>query len=82
MPKYNPTYLKNDLRKSKGIIAGKTIGTYKPNRELIEKLDAQFCDLILKDETIISDDRIIPKIFMGHRTKRILRIERKEYQTY
>ena len=40
LPKYNPTYLKNDLRKSKGIIAGKTIGTYKPNRELIEKLDA------------------------------------------
>ena len=62
LPKYNPTYLKNDLRKSKGIIAGKTFGTYKPNRELIEKLDAQFCDLILKDETIISDDRIIPKI--------------------
>lgn len=22
------------------------------------------------------------KIYMGHRTKRILRIERKEYQTY
>ena len=38
LPKYNTTYLKNDLRKSKGIIAGKTIGTYKPNRELIEKL--------------------------------------------
>lgn len=25
---------------------------------------------------------IIALIFMGHRTKRILRIERKEYQTY
>ena len=25
---------------------------------------------------------IILLVFMGHRTKRILRIERKEYQTY
>ena len=24
----------------------------------------------------------LPKLSMGHRTKRILRIERKEYQTY
>lgn len=62
LPKYNPTYLKNDLRKTKNIIAGKTSGTYRPNRELIEKLDVQFCDLILKDETIISDDIIVPKI--------------------
>ena len=30
------------------------------------------------------DDEILTKFlgYMGHRTKRILRIERKEYQTY
>ena len=39
-----------------------------------------------EQETVLSKKNyiilIIGSIFMGHRTKRILRIERKEYQTY
>lgn len=31
---------------------------------------------------LFSTEEVQTKAFMGHRTKRILRIERKEYQTY
>lgn len=66
--KYNPTYLKNDLRKSKDIIAGKIPGTYKPNRALIATLDKKYKILFEKSEEIISLDAIIPEtLYQGTR---------------
>lgn len=38
LPKYNQTYLKNDLRKSKNITIGKKPNTYKPQRKFLDEM--------------------------------------------
>ena len=38
LPKYNQTYLKNDLRASKNVIKGLKFNTYKPSRKYIDEM--------------------------------------------
>lgn len=60
LPKYNITYLKRDLAKSKAVIStGK--GSYKPSRDSIIKFDNEFSELFYKSEDVISCDSIIPE---------------------
>ena len=55
------------VEKTPGIVA------FVPQKFIVQPDAVHF----IKDNTISVKD-----VFMGHRTKRILRIERKEYQTY
>lgn len=60
LPKYNVTYLKQELQKSKAVVSiGK--GCYKPSRESILRLDTEFCNLLKKSEEVVSCNSIIPE---------------------
>lgn len=61
LSKYNPTYLKSDLKKSKNVISAGKIGYFRPSKDYILRLDTEFCHLFKKSEDIISCDSIIPE---------------------
>lgn len=61
LPKYNPTYLKNDLRSSKNITKGIRPNSYKPVRKYIDELGEKYDFALVKSEEIISDDSILPE---------------------
>lgn len=60
LPKYNQTYLKEDLRKSKNITKGITHNTYKPVRKYQDDMEQQYQFVVERSEEIISDDSILP----------------------
>jgi len=61
LSKYNPTYLKAALKKSKNVISAGKSGYFKPSKDYIIKLKSEFDYLINKSEEIICNDLIIPK---------------------
>ena len=61
LAKYNPSYLKEDLRKSKNITKGTSLNCYKPHRNLITLFNSKFNFVIEKDENIETDDTILPE---------------------
>jgi len=60
LAKYNPSYLKEDLRKSKNITKGNQLNFYKPHRNFINTLNSKFNFVIEKDENVDTDDTILP----------------------
>jgi len=60
LSKYNPTYLKNDLRKSKNITVGLKQNTYKPQRKFLDEMLIKYPFVQTKNEEIHTDDYIIP----------------------
>lgn len=60
LSKYNPTYLKTDLRKSKKITIGVLNNTYKPQRKFLDEMLAKYQFVETKNEDIHTDDFIIP----------------------
>lgn len=61
LSKYNATYLKSDLKKSKNVISTGKNGFFKPSKDYLLRLDAEFSHLFKKSEDIISCDSIIPE---------------------
>lgn len=64
LPKYNPTYLKQDLRASKNITKGERPNSYKPVRKCIDELNDKYHFVLSRTEEIISDDTILPDILL------------------
>lgn len=60
LPKFNPTYLKEGLRKSAKACKGSAPNLYKPQRKFLDEMAATFPFVIERDEEIIADDVIIP----------------------
>ena len=61
LAKYNPSYLKEDLRKSKNITVGVKTNYFKPHRNLITLLNSKLNFVVEKDENIETDDTILPE---------------------
>lgn len=66
LPKYNQTYLKNDLRVSKNITKGLKTNTYKPVRRYIDEMSEKYNFVITKSEDILTDDSILPDSLITH----------------
>jgi hypothetical protein len=64
LPKYNPTYLKEELRLSKSITKGILPGTYKPVRKYQDDMSLKFPFVEVRSEDIITDDIILPDNLM------------------
>ena len=64
LAKYNPTYLKEALRKCKDVSRDSKIGTYRPLRSYIEKMNIKFPFVEVISEDILTDDTIIPNILV------------------
>ncbi len=62
LPKYNPTFLKRDLRASKNVTKGAKTDTYVPVRKYIDSMNDLFPFAIKINEEIHTDDSIIPDI--------------------
>lgn len=60
LPKYNVTYLKNDLRTSKNTTKGSKANSYKPVNKYLDELAEKHPFVITKSEEIIGDDSILP----------------------
>lgn len=54
----------------------------RSNNRMLAGVCAGLADYFGWDVTVVRIIYSFATVFMGHRTKRILRIERKEYQTY
>jgi hypothetical protein len=65
LPKYNQTYLKNDLRLSKNITKGSRPNSYKPVLKYIDEMNYKFPFVISINEDIITDDSILPDILLS-----------------
>ena len=68
LPKYNPTYLKNDLRASKNVTKGSKLNTYKPVSKYSQELSIKFPFVNSQSEEILTDDTILPDILF-HSTR-------------
>lgn len=64
LPKYNQTYLKEDLKKSKNVTKGSNANSYKPQRQYLGLMASLYPFAELKSEDIITDDIIIPDILV------------------
>jgi hypothetical protein len=64
LPKYNSTYLKNDLRSSKNITKGERANSYKPVRKYIDELSEKYSFAIIKSEEIETEDSILPDLLI------------------
>lgn len=64
LPKYNPTYLKNDLRASKNVTKGTLPNTYKPVSKYSEQMAEKFPFVIIKSEDVVTDDTVLPESLM------------------
>lgn len=60
LAKYNPTILKDNLRKSKNVIVSTRSGSYKPARNCIEEFNSKYPFLSIKSEEVITDNKILP----------------------
>jgi len=60
LPKFNPTYLKDGLRKSSKVCKGNSINSYKPQRKFLDEMALAFPFVIERDEEIVADDVILP----------------------
>ena len=60
LPKYNQTYLKDGLRKSKNVTKGQNVNSYKPQRQYLNEMSRQFSFVETRSEEIHTDDVIIP----------------------
>lgn len=60
LPKYNQTYLKEDLRKNKNVTKGSGLNTYKPVRKYQDDMESLYPFVITKSEEIVTDDIILP----------------------
>jgi hypothetical protein len=65
LPKYNSTYLKNNLRSSKNITKGIRPNSYKPVRKYIDELTDKYAFAVIKSEDIVTDDSILPEILIS-----------------
>ncbi|MFD2285797.1 DUF4145 domain-containing protein [Pedobacter petrophilus] len=61
LTKYNPTYLKEDLRKAKDILRDAKSETYKPKHQLLEELNRSHSLVFEKTEDIQTEETIIPE---------------------
>lgn len=59
LPKYNQTYLKEDLRKNKNITRGAVLNTYKPVRKYEDDMELLYPFVVTKSEEIVTDDSIL-----------------------
>lgn len=64
LPKYNPTYLKNDLRASKNVTKGSLTNTYKPVSKYSQEMTEKFPFAGNKSEEVVTDDTILPEALM------------------
>lgn len=60
LPKYNPTYLKNDLRASKSVTKGLLANTYKPVNKYSQEMSVKYSFVNNKTEEITTNDTILP----------------------
>lgn len=60
LPKYNQTYLKNDLRASKNVTKGTKPNSYKPVSKYSQELSAKFSFVTNLSEEILTDDTVLP----------------------
>lgn len=66
LSKYNPTYLKESLRKSKNVIKGNAFNSYKPARAYQEDMESLYPFINAKSEDIATDDSILPDSLIQH----------------
>lgn len=64
LPKYNPTYLKSDLRASKNVTKGSLPNTYKPVSKYSQEMSERFPFVGKKSEDVLTDDTILPESLM------------------
>jgi len=64
LPKYNQTYLKNDLRISKNVTKGNNPNTYKPVQKYIDEMSKKFPFVNETNEEVITDDTVLPDILL------------------
>jgi len=60
LPKYNQTYLKNDLRISKNVTKRNNPSTYKPVQKYIDEMSEKFPFVKKINEDVTTDDTILP----------------------
>ena len=60
LPKYNQTYLKEDLRKNKNVTKGNSLNTYKPVRKYQDDMESLYPFVVTKSEEVVTDDSILP----------------------
>ena len=60
LPKYNPTYLKNDLRASKNVTKGILANSYKPVNKYSQEMALKYSFVSNKTEEITTNDTILP----------------------
>ncbi|MCX6318598.1 MAG: hypothetical protein NTW29_14995 [Bacteroidetes bacterium] len=77
LPKYNQTYLKEDLRKNKNVTKGTGLNTYKPVRKYQDDMESLYSFVITKSEEIITDDIILPDSLL-HNTRGYIEIIGKQ----
>jgi hypothetical protein len=68
LPKYNQTYLKENLRKNKNVTKGSSVNTYKPVRKYQDDMELLYPFVITKSEEVITDDSILPDSLL-HNTR-------------
>lgn len=64
LTKYNLTYLKNDLKKSRDITKDNKTSTYKPLHGYIKAMELKYVFVKDKPEDVITEDTIIPDILV------------------
>jgi hypothetical protein len=82
LPKYNPTYLKNDLRLSKNIIKGSKPNTYKPVNRYSDELSEKFQFVVEKGEDIHTDDIILPNSLVNDTRGYIVSLSKQINSSY
>ncbi len=77
LPKYNPTYLKEGLRKSPKVARGLTANSYKPQRKFLDEMNESYAYVIHPSEDIEVDDVIIPNSLVENTRGYILHLAKQ-----
>lgn len=82
LPKYNKTYLKEDLRKCRNITKGSSQNSYKPVRTYLDDMAVDFPYVATKSEEIITDDTILPDSLLDNTRGYISNLGKQVNATY
>lgn len=82
LPKYNITYLRRDLIKSKNVLSDGKTGAYRPTRQYIIKLDAQFLHCFEQSEEVVCKGIVLPEVLYKNTRGYIVSLSRQINASY